>query len=322
MNEHITRRKFIQSAAVTGAAVSAAAGLGRAAQGETLEYSYQDGLSPWPLGINTSTIRPAGFREKIEVTAEAGYDCIELWGNDLEAYENDGGDLEELGAELKELGLDVPNVIGLWNAIPPTWDEFEEGLEATKERLRRAAAVGAKRAAAVPMPDREEMNLKRDAEMYRELLRIGREEYGVIVGLEFLGFLDGIHRLSQACAIAIEADDPDACIINDMYHLYRGGSGMEGMNLIDGSMIGVFHWNDVPSEPPREELQDADRIMPGDGILPLEDVLRTLWRINYRGALTLELFNRELWERPPEEVAQLGLERMRENVRNALENLG
>lgn len=322
MNEHITRRKFIQSAAVTGAAVSAASALGRAAQGETLEHSYQGGLSPWPLGINTSTIRPASLREKIEVTAEAGYDCIELWGNDLEDYENDGGDLDELRAELEQFGLDVPNVIGLWNAVPPTWDEFEDGLEATKERLRRAAAVGAKRAAAVPMPDRAEMNLQQDAEMYRELLRIGREEYGVIVGLEFLGFLDGIHRLSQASAIAIEANDPDACIINDMYHLYRGGSGMEGIKLIDGAMIGVFHWNDVPNEPAREELEDSDRVMPGDGILPLEEVLQTLWRINYRGALTLELFNRELWERPPEEVARLGLERMRENVRNALENVG
>ena len=322
MNEDITRRRFIQSAAATGAAVSTAAGLARAAYGETQEYSYQGGLSPWPLGLNTSTIRPAGFREKIEVTAEAGYDCIELWGNDLEDYENDGGDLEELGAELEELGLDVPNVIGLWNAIPPTWDEFEDGLDATKERLRRAAAVGGKRAAAVPMPDRDEMNLKQDAEMYRELLRTGREEYGVIVGFEFLGFLDGLPRLSQACAIAIEADDPEACIINDLYHLYRGGSGLEGMNLIDGSMIGVFHWNDVPAEPPREELEDAHRIMPGEGILPLEDVLQTLWRINYRGALTLELFNRELWERPPEEVARLGLEKMREGVRNAMENMG
>lgn len=318
MSHGITRRRFIQSAAATGAGVCAAGSLGAAAQAETEALPYQDGESPWPLGLNTSTIRPAGFREKIEVTMAAGYDCIELWGNDLEDYENDGGDLEELGAELRELGLGLPNVIGLWNAIPPTWEAFEDGLGATKERIRRAAAVGGERIAAVPMPDREGMDLKQDAAMYRELLRIGREEYGVTVAFEFLGFLEGLNRLSQACAIAIEADDPDACIVNDLYHMYRGGSGFEGLQLISGSMIGVFHWNDVPPEPPREELEDAHRVLPGDGILPIEEALRTLRAIGYKGALTLELFNRDLWERPAEEVARLGLEKMRAGVRNAL----
>ena len=47
---------------------------------------------------------------------------------------------------------------------------------------------------------------------------------------------------------------------------------------------------------------DADRIFPGDGILPLKEAVATLREIGYSGVVSLELFNPNYWEMPPQEA--------------------
>jgi sugar phosphate isomerase/epimerase len=72
--------------------------------------------------------------------------------------------------------------------------------------------------------------------------------------------------------------------------------------------------NDYPAEPPRDEIADAHRVYPGDGVAPLAGLLRDLRAAGFRGALSLELFNREYWKQDPLTVAKTGLERMRAAV--------
>lgn len=279
---------------------------------------FQGGVSPWPLSLNTSTIRPVKtLREKIRIAAEAGYDAIEPWINELEQFEAEGGDLKALAGEIKDRGLFVPNVIGLWDCMPPTEEAWKASLPATRERMRRSAAVGAKHVAAIPAPDRPDFDLKWGAARYRDLLKIGRDEFGIIVACEFVGFMKGVHRLGQGTAIALDADDPDACLVADTFHCYRGGSGFEGIRHLSGSFIAVFHWNDVPAEPARDQLADEHRIYPGDGILPLQHTLGLLKAIQYRGPLSLEVFNRGYWEQDPKSVAVTGLKKMKDLVVSA-----
>jgi hypothetical protein len=51
--------------------------------------------------------------------------------------------------------------------------------------------------------------------------------------------------------------------------------------------------------------------MVGDGIADPPKVIANLRSIGYHGPLSLELFNRDLWECDPETVAKRGLERVR-----------
>jgi sugar phosphate isomerase/epimerase len=76
--------------------------------------------------------------------------------------------------------------------------------------------------------------------------------------------------------------------------------------------------NDYPAQPPRAEITDAHRVYPGDGVAPLRELLRDLRRIGFRGALSLELFNREYWTQDALAVARTGLEKMRAVVRRSL----
>lgn len=84
--------------------------------------------------------------------------------------------------------------------------------------------------------------------------------------------------------------------------------------MLRGESIGIFHMNDYPKDLPRERIKDADRIFPGDGIAPLNTVLKTLHQIGYQGFLSLELFNPEYYKRDAFQVIKTGLEKMKEQV--------
>ena len=57
--------------------------------------------------------------------------------------------------------------------------------------------------------------------------------------------------------VAIESGHPKACLLPDVYHIYKGGSDFAGLGLLSGSAIQVFHVNDYPADPPRETINDA-----------------------------------------------------------------
>lgn len=305
------RRHFIQVSATTGLALTSLTGCSNE------KKSFQKNKSDWPICLNTSTIRPASLEEKINTAAKSGYDGIELWIGDLEKYETDGGDLNELGQRIRDHGLFVPNVIGLWDCMPMEEEAWNESLEATKNRMRISAAVGSLHVAAIPVPDREDFDMNIGIKRYGELLKIAREEYGIIAAFEFVGFFKGVHRLGQAAAIALDVNDRNACLIMDTFHLFRGGSGFNGVKHLNGEFIACFHWNDVLETPAREMQGDKHRIYPGDGILPLVSLLKDLKTINYRGPLSLEMFNRDHWKQESELVAKAGLKKILDLIKEA-----
>lgn len=262
------------------------------------------------LSLNSSTIRPASLEEKIQVAAEAGYEGIELWINELDEYSNSGKSLENLGKRIEDLGLKVPNIIGLWDCLPAEEEKREETLKEVRRKIAQAQKVKSEHIAFIPSPDRPDIDVVWAAERYREILDMGME-YGVIPGVEFVGFFKGIRTLGQAAAIAVHSNHPKACIIADTFHLYRGGSGYKGVKHLQGSTIPVCHFNDCPASPPQFEQRDGDRVYPGDGILPLPEFLTDLKSIGFSGWLSLEIFKKEYYELPALDNARTGLQKMR-----------
>ena len=104
----------------------------------------------------------------------------------------------------------------------------------------------------------------------------------------------------------------------DVFHIYRGGSDFHGLKQLSAHAIQVFHLNDYPAAPPRDSISDRDRIMPGDGIAPLTQILRDLHTNHSRAVLSLELFNPDYWKQDPLSVAKTGLAKMKTAVNKAL----
>ena len=70
--------------------------------------------------LNSSTIRPAPLMEKIQIAAEAGYEAIELWNDDLTAHQEAGGSLRDVAQALSDRGPAAPTCIAVhgWQAQP------------------------------------------------------------------------------------------------------------------------------------------------------------------------------------------------------------
>jgi 2-keto-myo-inositol isomerase len=258
--------------------------------------------------LNTSTVRPVPFREKIRIAAEAGFEAIEPWNDELDEELRSGGTIDDLRAVIDDSGLRVASMIALFGWTDPDPARHAVALEACKRKMEQAAALGSPYIVASP-PDGP-VDLVFASGRYAELLRIGRQ-IGVRPAMEFLGFVEGVHTLHAAMAIAEGTADSDASIVADVFHLMRGGGSIDDLLMLRGEQMAIFHINDLPAEPDPRVQTDSDRVMLGEGIADLQRVIANLRSISYRGPLSLELFNPTLWAADPVEVCRVGLDRMR-----------
>jgi sugar phosphate isomerase/epimerase len=277
---------------------------------------------PFRYCLNTATLmgQELSIVEAVEIAGRAGYQAIEPWLRELDKYVKDGGSLKDLGKRIADRGLSVESAIDFAEWIVDDDAKRKQGLENTRRSMDMVKQIGGTRIAAPPAgaTNRSDISLLTVAQRYRALLDLG-EQIGVVPQVEVWGFSKTLNRLGEAALVAVESGHKDACILADVYHLYTGGSGFTGINLLNGAALHVLHMNDYPAEPPRAVITDAHRVYPGEGVAPLKTFLRDLRRIGFRGVLSLELFNREYWKRDALAVARTGLEKMKAVVASSLE---
>ncbi len=278
------------------------------------------GDRPFRYCLNTATIRghKLGIAKEIEVAAQAGYDAIEPWLDALKAYVAGGGRLPDLQKRLRDSGLTVEGAISFPEWIVDDDARRAKGLEQARREMEMIAQIGGKRFAAPPAgaTNLPRLDLTTIAERYRVLLEAGAQ-IGVVPELELWGFSRNLSRLGECVCVAMETGHPHACVLADVFHLYKGGSEIQGMRLLGADAIQVLHMNDYPAEPPREKIDDSYRLYPGDGTAPLTDILRTLHGTGGQKVLSLELFSRKARSEDPLTVAKTGLAKMRAAVAKA-----
>lgn len=267
--------------------------------------------------LNTSTLRgqKLDLPALIEIASNAGYEGIEPWIGEITSYRDQGGSLADLRKQIADAGLKVESAIGFAEWIVDDPKRRKAGLETAKRDMELVTSIGGTRIAAPPSGATKERmtNFADIAERYAELCRVG-DSQGVVPQLEVWGFSATLSRLGETLFVLSECGHSAACLLPDVYHIYKGGSPFEGLQVLAGHAVHVFHMNDYPANPPRETIGDADRVYPGDGVAPLNSILTTLFDNGFAGALSLELFNPEYWKLPAEQVAKTGLAKMKEAV--------
>ena len=308
------------SAAGAAAAALASGGL-RNAMATAPADAASNPAEPFGYCLNTSTIsgQNLGIVAELELAAKVGFAAVEPWSRELDAYQKTGASLKDLRKRIDDLGLKIPDVIGFAHWIVDDDAQRAAGLEQAKRDMDAAVQIGATHVAAPPIGanDKPGPALPVIAGRYRAMLELG-DRMGIVPMVEVWGASRTLNKMSEAAYVAIEARHPKACILLDIYHLYRGDSGFEGLGLLSGQGLPVIHTNDYPADPPREKITDAFRVYPGDGTAPLDQIFRTLREIDFRGYLSVELFNRGYWKESPLKVAQAAIDKTRAAVRKAL----
>ncbi|MFO1022456.1 MAG: sugar phosphate isomerase/epimerase [Planctomycetales bacterium] len=258
------------------------------------------------FSLNASTIRPTPLLEKIRIAAACGYEGIELWHMELDEFERSGGSLTDLRRRLEDARLRVPSTINLKNWFESDRDDGPEWDEC-RRRMQQAVDVGAM--CIVAGPPLVTTDWERGIRNFQRLLRLGKE-IGINPAMEFLGFVEQVNTLESALEIIDRSGDPQAQLVLDPFHIFRGAGDFASVQKLRGSQIAVCHINDAAAEPPAHLQKDADRVMIGEGILDLKKMIWDLDTIGYEGFISLELFSEDLWRRDPHELAKLGLDRM------------
>ena len=269
--------------------------------------------------LNTSTIRqpdgqPQPLVEAIAAAQKAGFAAVEPWVSEVEAYVKAGNTAAELGKRFADAGLVVPDAIGFAEWIVDDPARRKKGLEQAKRDMDLMRQVGCSQIAAPPVgatgrdPAEKPIDPQAAADRYRDLLALG-QSLGVTPLVEVWGFSKTLKRLGETWLVAAECGRAGGAVLPDVYHLYKGGSDFAGLKLLSGAAVGIFHVNDYP-QIGRAQIQDADRVYPGDGVAPLGEVFGTLAAIGYTGFVSLELFNRGYWKQDPLLVAKTGFDKL------------
>jgi sugar phosphate isomerase/epimerase len=317
-SSQLQRRSFAGALAAATAVPSilAGSGLARELSNENEAIPYPNLAPSFRYCLNTSTIHGEviPIEKQIEFAHSAGYDGIEIWIRDVDKYVQAGGKLSDLRKRIQDAGLQVESAIAFANWIVDDDAKRTQGLEQAKREMQIVVDLGGKRIAAPPAgaTNGERLNLDQAAERYRALLEVGAQ-VGCVAQLEVWGFSKNLSRLSEVLYVAAQSQHADACILPDIYHLYKGGSQFEDLKFLAGNKVHVLHMNDYPNLP-RDTINDADRVYPGDGVAPVSQALKTLINSGFQGVLSLELFNRAYWSQDPLTVAKTGLAKMKQSV--------
>ena len=293
-----TRREFMAAGAAAALAGCTCMRWGRSAK----------------FAMNASTLRgyKLSLAEQVKAVAEAGFAGFEPWMADIRAAKAAGA-LGVVRRIARDGGVSFVNGIAFGQWVHPDPEKRAAGLEETKRDMALLAELGCPRIAASMFGVQKQGSpiLKAEdiAERYAAVLDLGKE-MGVKPLLEYWGHSVNLPRLEDALAVLKILGRPDAAVLADVYHTYRGGGSFEAFRSLSPDILPVLHMNDYPANPPRAKLVDADRVWPGDGIAPWPEIFAALDSAKTSPWLSIELFNPSYWRTTPVETARTGIEKM------------
>ena len=255
------------------------------------------------LALHQNTSSAAGYRRSLEGWARAGIKNVELTNSLLDEFLK-ADSLPAAKRVLTDLGLtpvsSACGVFGLWEPNPKRAAQ----LDAFKKRCEQFASLGLTKIYS-PTPTTEkftEEDYKRGVANMRENGDIAKQ-FGMVVMAEAVRTSTFIGTLPTMLKMMREAGHPSVAPLLDFYHFWSGLNKLEDLDRIRQGEIGHVHFQDVP-DMPRELLDNTTRIIPGDGVAPLNRMLRTLADKGYAGPLSVELFLPKFQQGDPYEVAR------------------
>jgi 4-hydroxyphenylpyruvate dioxygenase len=127
--------------------------------------------------------------------------------------------------------------------------------------------------------------------------------FDMFVSVEFVRASLYMSTLLTALKVTREAAHPNFGVMFDFYHFWSGLNKLEDMDQIRPGEIHHVHFQDVP-DMPRELLDNSTRIIPGDGVSPIDTMLRKLAEKGYASPLSVELFLPRFQQGDPYEIAR------------------
>jgi 2-keto-myo-inositol isomerase len=255
------------------------------------------------LALHHNTSSRAGFRGSLEGWAKAGIKQVEIANNLLDAFLKTET-VETARRVLGDLGLTpVSASCGVGGLIEPNPNRAA-AIDNFKKRCEQFATLGVPRiystTATMIKPTADDY--KAAPANVREVGEIAAQ-FKLTAMFEFVRQSTFASTLPTILSITRAAGHANVGPLFDFYHFWSGNNKLEDMDIIRPGEIKHVHFQDVP-DMPREMLDTQTRFIPGDGVSPLDAMLRKLAEKGYDGALSVELFLPRFSEGDPFAVAR------------------
>lgn len=254
---------------------------------------------------------PSGFAKDLEDYSAAGCQAVEVWLTKLESY-LETHSLQSLRDLLHrhEIKLPVASLQGgllssQGEARRAAWDLFRRRLALCRELAIGTIVV----AFDVPVPVSQHSLSGQEVErIFASLAELAHaaSEYGVRVAMEFQASSAFGNNLQTAAGAVSQIGNRWLGLCFDAFHFYVGPSKTEDLGLLTPENLFHVQLCDV-ADVPREFAADRDRILPGDGDIPLRPLIHRLQEISYQQCISVETLNPQLWCIPPRHFAEAAL---------------
>jgi len=257
---------------------------------------------PFQFGVSEFTTHPWSFEQDVETYARLGVDTIEV----CEFKLDDKRAAEQL-ALVGQHGLAISSVQPAVRTLFPSLSQPEpKDVPARMARFRHTIELFTGAAANVPfvtntgIPPRGNIQQVFDtaAKDYRALAEFAGE-HGARVALEplnasIMNVESAIWTLEQAMWIVEAVDRDNFGICLDTWNVWQNAGIIAGIAAC-GDRIFVVQVSDW-----RTPRSFQDRLIVGQGAIPLPPLLRAIYESGYRGAYSVEIFSHDvpdpLWE--------------------------
>ena len=247
------------------------------------------------IGMNMVTIRNGRdadvLLENLDRLSVVGFQGVGVWTDTIEGWLSAGHTVAELAREITERGLSV------YEVLPGRVLDDQGKLSDCREVFEWAKALGSP--AVICVYGRPDTPLEKVQDDWAAFVR-SVEDIGVAAAFEFIGPWPRYNCPVDAWNV-IQAGPELGTMTFDTFHFWRGGCDMSQLDRFPGRRVSLVHLNDV-KDVPQQEADDSDRTYPGEGTIPLTDILGALLRNGFTGPFSVEIFG-EVQEQDPDEVS-------------------
>ena len=257
------------------------------------------------LGFNGATTMTSPLEVDVRIADEAGYDVLEITATKLDKY------LESLSiADARKL-IDAANLkTHAINSVEKINFRDTSGniavLARTRQLAEYARVLGCPWLVAVPGPapaGTPWSEIRANTVSALRAMCDTARPFGVGLAWEFLGFpWCTVRTVAQSWEIFQAVERDNIGMVVDTCHYFAGDSTLDSVRAIPAKNWAIFHINDV-EKMPKEKIEDANRLFPGDGVIPLKEIIEAVRATGFDGVASVEIFRPEYWKREPGAVA-------------------
>ncbi len=256
------------------------------------------------LAIHSLSTSHRNLEEALDAYAAADFRYVEPYLPLVKAWIENGHTIEQTQQLFESYGLRVIASSELAVECFHASDVLLPNLRANAENLRLIAELGG-RAMIVHTDGPEQVTAGSLEPIARALVDLAEatEDVGVDIAVEF-NASPVVKSLQSGVRVAEIADHPRVGVLFDTAHYHVTPTKFEDINSGSVRWIKHVHLNDMPETPADLTHRDFDRVLPGEGVLDLPEIISALERNGYDGYYAIELFNADLWALPAKETAR------------------